>query len=152
MHYELRRGSFKRENAVEWFKSCLRVAVERHGGPVVIVIDNAPCHTNVETILEEAEFSLCKILRLWPYSPMFNPIENIWSLVKAQIKRELSTEIHRIIYNREQNLSVTEQRLRVLERLMHSALDLVTPAVCISCISSIQSKISSALNLENMQF
>ncbi|KAF7700677.1 hypothetical protein CDIK_0886 [Cucumispora dikerogammari] len=72
IHYELRRGSFKIENAVKWFKSCLRVAVERHGEPVVIVIDNDPCHTNVETILEEAEFSLCKILRLRPYSPMFN--------------------------------------------------------------------------------
>ncbi|KAF7702762.1 hypothetical protein CDIK_0391 [Cucumispora dikerogammari] len=152
IHYELRRGSLMIENAVEWFKSCIRVAVERHGRSVVIVIDNAPCHTNVEPILKKAEFSLCKILRLRPYSPMFNLIENIWSLIKYQIKRELPTEVHQIIYNREQNLSVTEQCLRVLERLMHSELDLVTPAVCISCISSIQSKISSALNLKNMQF
>ena len=28
-----------------------------------------------------------KILRLGPYSPMLNPIERVWSVIKAEVKR-----------------------------------------------------------------
>ena len=44
--YELRIGPFKREQAAEWVKTCLEIAIEKHGGPVVLVVDNAPCHSH----------------------------------------------------------------------------------------------------------
>ena len=42
--------------------------------PVVVVLDNAPCHSRIEKILLEEEFKDHKFLGLAPYSPMFNPI------------------------------------------------------------------------------
>ena len=152
IHYELRRGSFKKENAAEWVKTCLRVAISKHGGPVVLVVDNAPCHSQVEEVLQEREFRNCKILRLGPYSSMFNPIENIWSIVKSEVKRNLANELLSVLNTRDASLTIAEQRLRVLERLMHAALANITPSVCNNCIASIQSKITRALNLEDMEF
>ena len=67
VHYELKRDSFKKENAQEWIKICLRKSVKVHGGPVVLIVDNAPCHSGVEKVLQIEEFNQCRILRLAPY-------------------------------------------------------------------------------------
>lgn len=48
MHYEIRRGSFRKEEARIWIKECSRQSIIKHGGPVVLVIDNAPCHSNIK--------------------------------------------------------------------------------------------------------
>ena len=40
-----------------------------------MVVDNAPCHLNIEEVFSEEEFLGCEVLKLGPYSPMFNPIE-----------------------------------------------------------------------------
>ena len=52
----------------------------------MMVVDNAPCHSNIEEVFSEEEFLGCEVLRLGPYSPMFNPIEQVWSLIKAYVK------------------------------------------------------------------
>ena len=72
-------------------RTCLRVARSKFGGPIVMVIDNAPCHSRIEAIFEEQEFADNVLLRLSPYSPMFNPMENVWSAAKATVKRLLAT-------------------------------------------------------------
>ncbi|KAF7696498.1 hypothetical protein CDIK_1824 [Cucumispora dikerogammari] len=77
IYYKLKKGSFKKENAAEWVKTCLRIAISKHGGAVVLVVDNALCHSQVKNVLQDIHFENCKILRLGPYSPMSNPIENI---------------------------------------------------------------------------
>ncbi len=58
--------------------------MEKHGSFVVIVIDNIPCHSVMEEILNEEEFIGSRVLRLSHYSPMFNPIENIWSILRSE--------------------------------------------------------------------
>ena len=58
-----------------------------------MVVDNAPCHSNIEEVFSEEEFLGCEVLRLAPYSPMFNPIEQVWSLIKAYVKQELAAKI-----------------------------------------------------------
>ena len=68
-----------------------------YGGPVVMVVDNAPCHSNIEEVFSEEEFLGCEVLRLGPYCPMFNPIEQVWSLIKAYVKQELAAKIVRIL-------------------------------------------------------
>ena len=50
IHHEVRRGAFHREDACEWLRACFRKAFEAYRRPVVIVIDNAPCHSRVEEI------------------------------------------------------------------------------------------------------
>ena len=43
-----------------------------------MVVDNAPCHSNIEEVFSEEVFLGCEVLRLGPYNPMFNPIEQVW--------------------------------------------------------------------------
>ena len=87
---EERRGAFHLKDACKWLRGCIRKVFETYRRPVVIVIDNAPCHSRIEEILAEEELSRNSILRLAPYSPMLNPIEHIWSLIKASVKSNLA--------------------------------------------------------------
>ena len=104
---DIKRGSFKHQEANEWIKECLRRGNEKHRIPVVLVIDNAPCHSRVEEILLEDEFSRNRILRLAPYSPMLNPIEHVWSKVKSIVKSDLALKMPDILANEtKSNLSI----------------------------------------------
>lgn len=149
IHYEVKRGSFKKDDAREWMKTCLRQALTRHGEGVVMVIDNAPCHSQIEEILQDQEFCENKILRLGPYSPMLNPIETIWSVVKSFVKRGLASELATILATRSE-LTIKEQRLRALENLIEEGLQTISPTTCANAIASIQNKFSAVINLENI--
>ncbi len=70
IYNQIRRGSFRKDNVLEWVKECLRRANEIYGGVVVLVIDNAPCHTAIEDALKEEDLKMHIILRLAPYSPI----------------------------------------------------------------------------------
>ncbi len=50
-----------------------------------VVMDNLPPHKSpgVRTMIESAG---CRLLYLPPYSPDFNPIENLWSKVKSHLR------------------------------------------------------------------
>ena len=52
---------------------------------IVIVCDNATCHSNIEVMLAENEFNGARIIRLGPYSPQLNPIEAVWSFTKDKM-------------------------------------------------------------------
>ena len=97
VYHEIQRGSFRKESAQSWMRECLRAAKRQYGGPVVMVVDNSPCHSNIEEVFSEEEFIGCQVLRLGPYSPMFNPIEQVGSLIKAYVKQELATKIVSIL-------------------------------------------------------
>ena len=82
---------------------------EIYGGVVVLVLDNAPCQSAIEDVLNEEDLKMHFILRLAPYSPMINPIESVWSFVKATVKRNLADRMPTILGGEEQgNLSKTE--------------------------------------------
>ena len=73
----MRRGAFKSDACIEWFNNlieeCDRQAIENH----TCIIDNAPVHYRLESILEQNPH--VQILRLTPYSYLLNPIELLWS-------------------------------------------------------------------------
>ena len=153
IHHEVRRGAFHREDACEWLCACFRKAFERYRRPVVIVIDNAPCHSRIEEILAEEEFSRNIILRLAPYSPMLNSIDHEWSTIKANVKSNLAENANQMLNDDARGqLSVKEYRLRFLERFIGAAIRLIDPAFCSSNIAHIQRKLTSALAEEDMKF
>ena len=116
-----------------------------------MVVDNAPCHSNIEEVFREEEFLGCEVLRLGPYNPMFNPIEQVWSLIKAYVKQELAAKIMSILaMERRDGLSITKQKARALTSLIEEKLRRVTPEVCIRFIAGIQSKIPAAVALEDV--
>ena len=104
--YELKREAFKLDQACEWVRRCLKITRFKYDGPVVTVIDNAPCHLGLEDVFKEPEFSDNHLLRLGPYIPMFNPMENVWSSVKAKIKRDLATKITSVLRIVPQEISI----------------------------------------------
>ena len=118
----------------------------------MLVFDNAPCHSNVEEHVLSGELDACKILRLSPYSPMLNPIENVWSVLKSSVKTELSSRMAEVLAPNSINLTTKEHRLRMLEGIVQGAMPSISPELCVSCIASIQRRFSSALSLEDMVF
>ncbi len=82
---ESRRGSFKWQDVNQWVRGLL-VQWTANGfrlEDLVVVADNAPNHSRLSHVFEG---TAAVLLKLGPYSPMLNPIENIWSIVKAHIK------------------------------------------------------------------
>ncbi|OAF63600.1 hypothetical protein A3Q56_08692, partial [Intoshia linei] len=69
-------------------------------------MNNAPCHSHIEDILSEQEFLEHYILRLAPYSPMLNPIEKVWSVIKSEVKRHLSIRMPQILVADRKNMSI----------------------------------------------
>ena len=153
VYHEIQRESFRKESAQSWMREYLRAAKRQYGGPVVMVVDNAPCPSNIEEVFSEEEFLGCEVLRLGPYSPMFNPIEQVWSLIKAYVKQELAAKIVSILaMERRDGLSITEQSARALTSLIEEELGSVTLEVCNRFIAGIQSKIPAVVALEDVVF
>ncbi|KAE8879410.1 hypothetical protein PF003_g36477 [Phytophthora fragariae] len=87
-YHEGRFGSFDNAAANEYVRAMLRDQATREPlSNVVVVVDNAPCHSRIEDVFDEAEFAGAECLRLGPYSPMLNGFENVFSAYKAAVKR-----------------------------------------------------------------
>ncbi|RLN47672.1 hypothetical protein BBJ28_00022614 [Nothophytophthora sp. Chile5] len=84
VHYETKLGSNKRVHSNEFIQNTLRKFEDVSN--VVVVLDNAPCHSRAEAVFEEPEFVEATLLRLGPYSPILNPIENVFSAFKSAVK------------------------------------------------------------------
>lgn len=151
IHYELRRGSFKKDDALEWVRQCLRRANEIYHSIVVLVLDNAPCHVKVEEVIEEEEFRMHFVLRLFPYTPMLNPIEKAWSCLKASVKSKLATQMPAILNMDHTGVSQSEARLRRLEEVIRDSISEITHIKCSNFVASIQNLLPSILNLEDVE-
>ena len=55
IHHEIKRGSFCREDAMQWMRISLRNAYSLYTSrrAVVLVLDNDSCHSGIEEILLE---------------------------------------------------------------------------------------------------
>lgn len=127
---ERRRGSFKAEDANEWLVAVLQRWVEmgNHLGDLVIVCDNAPCHARLETAINNFQGTeKATLLRLGPYSPMLNPIENIWSKIKTFVKGHIGIPTTT-------GPGVIDQRMVYLEQLVDQAKATITGGDCSQAI------------------
>ena len=61
---------------------------------VTMLFDHAPSHQGVENRVELPDTHHLK--RLPPYSPFLNPIENVFSIMKATTKQHLAANQHRL--------------------------------------------------------
>ncbi len=52
----------------------------------ILIMDNLPAHKSAR-ITQAVEKAGCKLVYLPPYSPDYSPIENMWSKVKAILKK-----------------------------------------------------------------
>ena len=89
----------------------------------VIIMDNAPAHRG-------AELADGRVRMLPPYSPCLNPIENMFSVFKADLKQRLS-HVQGRLDDRAAALAaghrgLTSWRSEILEDLAHQAMPAIT--------------------------
>ena len=92
-----------------------------------IVMDNAPCHRDIEkwvTMTANQE-----VVKLPPWSPFLNPIENCFSVMKAAAKQQMALDQPRL-NSREAaaaaGCTMTSWRDRLLREAIISSLSVVT--------------------------
>ncbi|GMF39188.1 unnamed protein product [Phytophthora fragariaefolia] len=58
---------------------------------VVVVCDNESIHAGVKEVMALCDYVGVELIKLPPYSPMLNPIENGFSAFKSEVKYYLAT-------------------------------------------------------------
>lgn len=51
--------------------------MKNYGKPIILIVDNAPSHSNMCEFPQKDEINACKILRFPPYGPIFDNTKNI---------------------------------------------------------------------------
>ncbi|RHZ13198.1 hypothetical protein DYB37_009937 [Aphanomyces astaci] len=117
--HQLERGSIKMaqnaafvEEIYQAVKSSATWNANFQGKRVVIILDNAPAHSQTEQRVQPHHDLV--LLRLGPYSPMLNPIESCFSVLKAHIKRFLAARTN-LLFDRREYHTFLESRMRLLE-------------------------------------
>ncbi|KAH9138467.1 hypothetical protein AeRB84_017220 [Aphanomyces euteiches] len=120
-----KRGAYKGQHANDWLRDMLRQAKAHFGalGDLLVICDNAPCHSRLGNVLDEEEFGDVSLLRLSPYSPMMNPIENLWSMMKNHVKSLLRERLAAFVGPAPDGQTRDEFRLPYLEHVAHEGVD-----------------------------
>lgn len=137
-----RRGSYTSALANVWLRSLLQhwQNIGNELIDLVVVVDNAPCHSSFETVVNETEATL---LRLGPYSPMLNPIEIIWSKIKCCAKNNM--RVPEVVAP-----GVMEQRLIYLEGIIDTAMNTIVGGDCGRAVQHCTSFHQDVLALNDM--
>ena len=123
---ETHRGSLKVPDFSNYLSKLVDNILEQGLRKVVIILDNAPVHSQAELQLESKLSSVAsdsydqiEILRLAPYSSCLNPIENYWSKFKSMVKGEMRRRRVEICDDnaREDGESLRGKRLRIMEEI-----------------------------------
>ena len=132
VNFDCRRGSVTSESGKAWMRDLINKCTEEGIEKPTIIIDNAPAHSNVETILGPNEDE--KITRLASCSYLINPIELLWSSFKASVKMILRDQMPIIIqFNRRTNTNmiIGEYRMQKLEAAAKEVVFII--GVTITC-------------------
>lgn len=157
IHWERRRAPMKWQNFNGYVQNlCQKILDDRESQPlphqvINLVIDNAPSHSRVHLVVDEYED--INILRLGPYSPQLNIIENCWSVFKAHVKQELAHRQNDILHpSAHIALGITrvEYRLRILEAVADIAILSITPAICLAAYNHMHLFLGAAQRLEDI--
>ena len=92
LYYEIVQGGVNREKFIDFMQSLCAIIGE--DDDVKIVMDNAPCHRNIEELVSMTANQ--EVVKLPPWSPFLNSIENCFSVMKAAAKRQLALEQPRL--------------------------------------------------------
>ena len=143
VYWQRKRGSYRKDDCAEWLREVLRRCPESPE-EILVVCDNAPVHSDLERIFDEDEFTGARLLRLAPYSAPLNPIEIVWSSVKAVMKREMSVTFYQML-DTEAGLTQAEHRLRYMEAKIDVAMETVTPRICLRACNHVQTHYAGCL-------
>ncbi|KAG2922348.1 hypothetical protein PC115_g9279 [Phytophthora cactorum] len=101
-----------------------------------------------------------KLLRLGPYSPMCNPVEGCFSVLKAKIKACLAVDREEICdrrrnFHRDEDgnlLTLFESQMRFLEHAARLSMRCMTPTLVLQMELHCRDAVMSAKNFVNMRY
>jgi len=152
--WESRRGSYKKVNTADYVRLLLQQlaakGIELY--TVVLVVDNAPCHSDIDRILDEDEFNTARIIMLRPHSAPLNPIEAVWSIVKAKFK-ELHGERKAVKFQgtNSNNMTLMKYRLQYMEKVIDDSMTVTTKQQCDRCIRHVQRHYNRYFDLHDLE-
>jgi transposase len=86
-------GPVNGEAFAGYVEQCLAPALEPGD---ILIIDNLPAHKSAR-VTAAIEGAGCVLVYLPPYSPDFNPIENMWSKVKASVRAAAARTLDAVV-------------------------------------------------------
>ncbi|GMF17040.1 unnamed protein product [Phytophthora fragariaefolia] len=151
-YQESQFGPLTAELANEFIRRFLRhIRSSMPLSEVALVLGNAPCHTSAKDVFEEEEFKDAVPLKLRPYSPMLNPIENVFYVYKSAVKRFLARQCPAILRVHDR-VTITEHRPGFLELAADPLFtEVVTPELCNRTFCHSLPHHQRALRFEDMQ-
>ena len=105
--YEFFQGSLNGKNFLSYVKNTLIPTLKKGD---IVVMDNLSCH-KVKGVKEAIEEAGASVLYLPPYSPDFNPIEMMWSKIKALLrnwKTDTPELLHSVIPDAFSSVSISD--------------------------------------------
>ncbi|XP_043210907.1 uncharacterized protein LOC122375515 [Amphibalanus amphitrite] len=146
IYWERRRGSFRKTDCSDWLRRALQ-ACPLPLDQVTIVCDNAPVHCDLEAVA--AEFPGLELVRTAPYSAPLNPIEAVWSAVKANMKRGMASSFSAMMDTTD-GITQQEHRLRYLEAKMDAAMECINPVMCMNFYNHVQRHYAGCVALADL--
>lgn len=105
---------------------------------IVMIIDNTPCHLNLENVLHEIQEAT--LLCLAHCLPMLIPVECVWSVIKTQLEQKEANQLSELLAGDPQNiLSKSEWKLRFVEKLIDESVIVITSSMCLNFVNHMQS-------------
>jgi transposase len=90
LKYQLLTGSFNSGTFIDFIDGLVKEIASSKSQNAVIIMDNARIH-NPELVKDKCG-NICEHKFLSPYSPMFNPIENVFGTIKMHVRRLLGSQ------------------------------------------------------------
>ena len=66
-------------------------------GHIVVICDSAPVRAGLEAVAAEPEFVGVQVIQTAPYSAPLNPIEERWSVMKAEMERTMAASFKEMV-------------------------------------------------------
>ncbi|KAG2896622.1 hypothetical protein PC129_g4051 [Phytophthora cactorum] len=156
VHHRLERGSIQMDvNAafVDAIYNKVKASptYQEHfqGKKIVVVLDNAPAHSQTESRVVEHDDLV--LLRLAPYSPMCNPIDGCFTVLNARIQADLALSREELVAPRPRG-QIAEGRMTIFDRAARrniSCMDLrLVSKMALHC----QLAVAAAERMEDMQY
>ena len=123
VYSEIHQGSITKAVYLDFITSLSAILGEENA---FLIMDNAPCH-NIQFNHQDH-----KIKYLPPYSPFLNPIENCFSVLKADLKQRLNILQEKVDSQREANqagMCMIAWREHILSREIMNSIEKITQTI-----------------------
>ena len=94
IYHSVQNNAFNAETFAQFIKDLIEKCKQLHHEKICFVMDNVRMHKTEQSIKEQCSKNNIDILFLPKYSPELNPIEKVFSVLKAHIKKLLRTKYY----------------------------------------------------------